>query len=170
MAPPPSTVVSPVTAVLLRILTFVFLLVSLVILITNTVTLYLSIDSIDEITKLHFKDVYAYRYMVASIVTGIAYTLLQTVFNIFQVSMGKRVGGVGLYQFDCYGDKVMSYILATGASAGFGATIDLKSAFSLGAADKFFNKAIVASTLLLLGFLSTAISSVFSSLALPKRD
>ncbi|KAA8539450.1 hypothetical protein F0562_026142 [Nyssa sinensis] len=166
MAPPPATVVSPVITLLLRLLTFIFLMISLVILTTNTATLFVNLAEV----KLRFNDVYAYRYMVAVIVLGIAYTLLQTAFAIFQVSMGKRLGGDGLYQFDFYGDKVMSYILATGAAAGFGATIDLKSVFSGGGVDQFFNKASAASSLLLLGFLSTAISSVFSSLALPKRD
>lgn len=63
--------------------------------------------------------------------------------------------------------QVISYVLATGVGAAFGATIDLKEASS--GANKFFNKGSAAASLLLLAFLFTAASSVFSSLALPKK-
>ncbi|KAL7253143.1 hypothetical protein ACSBR1_007631 [Camellia fascicularis] len=167
MAPPHSTVVSPAVTLLLRVLTFVFLLISLIILTTNTATLSISFSTF----KIRFNDVYAYRYMLATIVIGIAYTLLQTVFTIYQLSTGNRLGGDRLFQFDFYADKVMSYILATGAAAGFGATIDLKSVFegTSSSFDQFFNKGKAAASLLLLGFLCAAVLSIFSSLALPKR-
>ncbi|XP_059669189.1 CASP-like protein 4D1 [Cornus florida] len=162
---PPSTTVSSVVAPTLRVVTFISLMISLIILTTNTATLYINLENI----KLRFNDVYAYRYMLATIVFGIAYTLLQTAFTIFQVSMGKRLGGDGLYQFDFFGDKVMSYILATGAAAGFGVTIDLKPFFLGSSINHFFNKASVAASLLLIVFLFTAVSSVFLSIALPKK-
>lgn len=65
----------------------------------------------------------------------------------------------------------MSYILATGTGAAFGATLDLKEVFSeLGSNyNKFFNKGSAAASFILFAFLFTAVSSVFSSLALPKK-
>lgn len=49
--------------------------------------------------------------MLATIVIGMAYTLLQTAFTIFELNTGNRLGGNGLggnglYYFDFYGDKV----------------------------------------------------------------
>ncbi|XP_034704239.1 CASP-like protein 4D1 [Vitis riparia] len=155
---------SPVAALVLRILTLISISISFIVLITNTTTLSSDYGKV----KLHFKDVYSYRYMVFTLVVGFAYTLLQIAFTIYQVCMGKRLSsGDGLYQFDFYGDKVVSYVLATGVGAAFGATIDLKEASS--GANKFFNKGSAAASLLLLAFLFTAVSSVFSSLALPKK-
>lgn len=63
--------------------------------------------------------------------------------------------------------QVISYVLATGVGAAFGATIDLKEASA--GANKFFNQGSAAASLLLLAFMFTAVSSVFSSLALPKK-
>ncbi|KAI8030203.1 CASP-like protein 4D1 [Camellia lanceoleosa] len=167
MAPPPSTVVSPVVTLMLRVLTFIFLLISLIILATNNTILSTNIATI----KIRFSDVYAYKYMLFTILIGLAYTLLQTLFTIYQMSTGNRLGGDCLCQFDFYADKLMSYILATGAAAGFGATIDLKSVLEGNGSglDHFFNKGNAAASLLLLGFLCTAVLSILSSLALPKR-
>ncbi|KAM7499262.1 hypothetical protein LguiA_023676 [Lonicera macranthoides] len=168
MAPPPTTVVSPVVALLVRVLTFACLLISIVILTTNTATLTLNFAEI----KLRFKDIYAYRYMVASIVFGIVYTLLQIAFTIYQVSTGNRLGGDGIYLFDFYGDKLISYVLATGTGAGFGVTKDLKAGFAgtSSSIDEFFNKGYAAASILLFAFLFSAVSSIFSSLSLPKRS
>ncbi|CAK9181489.1 unnamed protein product [Ilex paraguariensis] len=163
MAPPPSTVVSPVVVLMVRLLTFICLLISMIILTTNTENVALQFGEV----KIRFNDVYAYRYMLATIVIGFAYTLLQTAFTIFQVSTGNRLAGGCLYQFDFYGDKVISYMLATGSAAGFGATIDLRS--GLLGFGSFFNKANAAASILLIGFFFSAVSSVFSALALPKR-
>lgn len=61
-------------------------------------------------------------------------------------------------------------MLATGTGAGFGATIDLKDASGGDSSiDKFFDKASAAASILLLAFVFTAISSILSSLSLPKR-
>ena len=67
--------------------------------------------------------------------------------------------------------QVISYILATGAAAAFGATKDMKPLLSLATigSDKFFNKGYASASLLLLGFVCTAILSVLSSYALPKK-
>ncbi|KAH6806307.1 hypothetical protein C2S53_012467 [Perilla frutescens var. hirtella] len=159
MAPPPSTpAVSPLVSLIIRVLTFVSLLISVIVIATN--------NSYVGDTKFKFDDFYAYRYMLATGVIGIAYTLLQTAFTIFFVSTGNRIGGDGLAFVDFYGDKALSYLLATGAAAGFGLTVDLNR----GGSNGFLNKANAAASLLFLGFIFSAISSIFSSLSLPKRS
>ncbi|KAF9674741.1 hypothetical protein SADUNF_Sadunf10G0158400 [Salix dunnii] len=168
MAPPPPSMAPRMTALILRVLTFAFLLASLAILTTNTSTLEIG----DDLLKIRFKDIYSYRYMLATIVFGIAYTVLQVAFTLHHiVKRNAQTSSDGNPVFDFYGDKVISYILATGAAAGFGATKDMKPLLSLTVlgADKFFNKGYASASLLLLGFVCTAILSVLSSYALPKK-
>ncbi|KAK4480685.1 hypothetical protein RD792_013763 [Penstemon davidsonii] len=99
-----------------------------------------------------------------------AYTILQIAFTIFYVSSGNRFGGDALTLFDFYGDKVLSYLLATGAAACFGLTVDLnRDPGNDSEAQGFLNKANAAASLLFIGFIFSAVSSVFSSLSLPKR-
>ena len=65
-------------------------------------------------------------------------------------------------------EQVISYMLATGAAAGFGITVDFNRLLLKGTdASDFLNKANAAAGLLIVAFLFSAISSVFSSLALP---
>ncbi|WOH02556.1 hypothetical protein DCAR_0521945 [Daucus carota subsp. sativus] len=166
--PPPSTaVVWRSVGLTLRVVTVISLLVSLIIISTNTATLSSNFSRIE----IRFQDVKAYRYVLATIVIGLVYSLLQTAFTIYHVTTGNRIAGDALYIFDFYGDKLISYLLATGTGAGFGVTVDLKDANSgtNTGIDKFFNKANAASSILLLAFIFTAISSVLSSLALPKK-
>ncbi|KAK4489294.1 hypothetical protein RD792_005098 [Penstemon davidsonii] len=108
-------------------------------------------------------------YMLASGVIGMAYTILQTALTIFTVSTGNRLGGDGFAFLDFFGDKVISYLLATGAAAGFGLTVDSARGVDDSAIGSYFQKANVSASLLFIGFLFVAISSVFSSLSLPKR-
>ncbi|XP_011069377.1 CASP-like protein PIMP1, partial [Sesamum indicum] len=97
-------------------------------------------------------------------------TLLQTAFTIFQVSTGNRLGGDGFTLLDFYGDKALSYMLATGAAAGFGLTVDLNRGSGSDSDTKsFLNKANAAAALLFIAFIFSAVSSVFSSFSLPKR-
>ncbi|XP_028116658.1 CASP-like protein 4D1 isoform X1 [Camellia sinensis] len=116
MAPPPSTVVSLVVTLMLRVLTFIFLLISLI-------------------------------------------TWPPTTPSYLPISPRSR------------SDLVIFMLTMTGAAAGFGATIDLKSVLEGNGSslDPFFNKGNAAASLLLLGFLGTAVLSILSSLALPKR-
>jgi hypothetical protein len=64
----------------------------------------------------------------------------------------------------------VSFLLATGSAAGLGATKELKKVewtkFKL---DGFFNMIYASATLLFLAFLCTAILSILSSYALPKK-
>ncbi|GKU91930.1 hypothetical protein SLEP1_g5735 [Rubroshorea leprosula] len=65
--------------------------------------------------------------------------------------------------------QVLSYTLATGAAAGFGATSDMRSASEGLISHNFFNRGYAASALVLLGFVCAAFLSIFSSHALPKK-
>lgn len=103
MAPPPPTpVVAPLIKLVVRVLTFICLLISLIILTTNTASVFINFNEF----KLRFQDVKAYRYMLATIVIGIAYTLLQTAFTIYEATRESRIGGSSFLLFDFYGDKV----------------------------------------------------------------
>ncbi|KAL7108988.1 hypothetical protein ACP275_06G148100 [Erythranthe tilingii] len=165
MAPPPSTAVSPVVALIIRVITLISLVICLIIVSTNSATTYIDFIAF----KVKSTDFYAYRYMLASAVIGMAYTLLQTAFTIFHATTGNRLGGDGFALVDFFGDKALSYVLATGAAAGFGLSVDLKR---LGVSDpehNFLNKANAAAAVLFIGFIFSAVSSVFSSFSLPKR-
>ncbi|KAL3834810.1 hypothetical protein ACJIZ3_009546 [Penstemon smallii] len=166
MAPPPSMAVSPLVALIIRIITFICLFISIIVIATNKVT----VVSRKTQTEVLFSSFYAYRYMLASGVIGMAYTILQTALTIFTVSTGNRLGGDGFAFLDFFGDKVISYLLATGAAAGFGLTVDLgRDEVVDSVIGSFLQKANVSTSLLFIGFLFSAISSVFSSLSLPKR-
>ncbi|XP_073290835.1 CASP-like protein PIMP1 [Primulina huaijiensis] len=169
MTPPPSTAVPPVVALAARMITFICLLVSAVVMVTNKI----------DAESIKFSDFYVYRYMLAAAVIGIAYTLLQAALTLLHVLTGNKIGGDGLRTVDFFGDKVVSYLLATGAAACFGFTVDLKRlndasenvAGIIGNTDtdKFLNKANAAAAVLFVGFIFSALSSIISSLSLPKR-
>ncbi|TYK21753.1 CASP-like protein 4D1 [Cucumis melo var. makuwa] len=65
---------------------------------------------------------------------------------------------------------LLAYLLLSGASAGFGAGIDLKvnikELLESNYYDSFFNKGNAGSAILLLAFICAAIVSLLSSLAL----
>ncbi|TKY64871.1 CASP protein 4D1 [Spatholobus suberectus] len=156
-----SSSTSSITILLLRVLTFVFLLIALILIAIDTLTVD---DTGDEIK---FNDVYAYRYMISTIVIGFVYNLLQMAFSIFTVVSGNRIlSGNGGYLFDFFGDKIISYLLLSGSAGGFGFTIELQRFVSL---NSFTGKANASASLLLIGFLFTAIASIFTSFALPKK-
>jgi hypothetical protein len=64
--------------------------------------------------------------------------------------------------------QIISYFLLSGSAAGFGASEDLHR-FSGEILDSFFGKANASASLLLFGFIATAIASIFTSFALPKK-
>ncbi|XAR66289.1 hypothetical protein NMG60_11012468 [Bertholletia excelsa] len=96
MAPPPSIGVCPAVTVLLRILTLIFLLPSLVILTTNTSSFTISFTEL----KIRFHDVHSYVHACCYILVGVAYTLLQIVFNVCRMSARQLLGGNSLSMFD----------------------------------------------------------------------
>ncbi|ESQ52634.1 hypothetical protein EUTSA_v10017305mg [Eutrema salsugineum] len=173
MAPPPPSppsILLRTVQLLLRVLTAAFLVITVVLVSTNSVTLEIRGTSI----KMHFQDVYAYRYMLSAAVIGLLYAVVQLFLTISQFATG--IKHPLNYPFDFYGDKIISYLLATGSAAGFGVSKDLKDTFlaliafdSTDPVDKFFSKGYASASLLLFAFVSLAVLSVFSSHALSKR-
>ncbi|KAF7811327.1 CASP-like protein 4D1 [Senna tora] len=163
-APPSSSTIARTSLLILRVLTFVLLLIALILIAINKGT-----EEIDQDLQwqLKFNNFLSYRYMVAAIVIGFAYNIFQMVLSIFNVISGNRmIRGRGGYLLDFYGDK------GTGAAAGYGASQDVQRVvkFLLNVSfDKFFGMANASASLLLLAFLLTAIASVLTSYALPKK-
>ncbi|XP_059650725.1 CASP-like protein 4D1 [Cornus florida] len=135
-AQPRASKTLPIATLVMRSVTLTALLISLIVIASDSATARVDLIKF----TIHFKDFYAYRYMLSTIVIGMAYTLLQIPFAIYHVSMGKRlVKHGGFLHFDFYGDKVSQLylhlyiyiyvllsLLATGVGAAFGATLDLK--------------------------------------------
>ncbi|KAK4284149.1 hypothetical protein QN277_001019 [Acacia crassicarpa] len=169
-SPRSSLTISGIGILVLRVLTLFFLLVALIL---------ISVDKGSEPAEdggrnqIKFDDLHSYKYMMAAIIIGFVYNLGQMALSIFNVVSGKRLikGDFG-FLLDFSGDEIISYLLATGAAAGFGATLDVHSTLTdyLDVHfDSFFNKANASASLLFFGFMFTASSSVFASYALPKN-
>ncbi|XP_051116480.1 CASP-like protein PIMP1 [Andrographis paniculata] len=170
MAPPPAPattqVVSPVTSLVVRILTIICLFVSLVVLFTASG--YAS--NRYYYVKVTFKNVNAFRYLCSALVIGLVYTLAQTGLAVYQIITGSNFGGDTLIYFEFYGDKALSYLLATGGAAGLGMTQDVEGITDRLGLDRFINKANASIALCLLGFAFSILSSIFSSFNLPKMS
>ncbi|CAN8287177.1 unnamed protein product [Cochlearia groenlandica] len=154
----------------LRVLTAVFLVITVIVLTTNSVT----IESGGNALKFHFNDVYAYRYMLSAAIIGLVYAMVQLFFTVSEFATGNKKPFN--FQLDFYGDKIISYLLATGSAAGFGVSKDLKDAFialvvldSTDPVDTFFSKGYASASMLLFAFLCLAFLSVFSSFAIAKH-
>ncbi|MCD7447202.1 hypothetical protein HAX54_026321 [Datura stramonium] len=157
-----------VAPLVMRLITFIFLFVSLIVIATD------SFDTFDIYgfpVKVTSNDVYAYRYMLSADVIGMTYTLLLVVLTILQVASGNPIGS-GLAYFEFYSDKVILFLLATGAAAGLGLTVEYNRIMDDITQDlqKFLNIANTSASLLLVGSIFSVISSFFSSLNLPKRS
>ncbi|KAL4556516.1 hypothetical protein LXL04_039172 [Taraxacum kok-saghyz] len=171
------------STLVLRILTLALLVASATYLVLNKYKL--------AGQKTTWKDLKTYRYVFATAVIGAVYTLIQIPFSLYYACTEKRlIRHSCLPEFDFYGDKLISYILATGVGAGFAASMELKEivddlvafiAFILAAADenidlgfdldkfhsrthKFLDRGIVATILLTIGFAFMAVTSILSSL------
>ncbi|KAK1416314.1 hypothetical protein QVD17_32103 [Tagetes erecta] len=167
----------------LRVATWLCLLVSLIVLASDTS----SIKGVYTNVKIGFDDIYAYRYMMSAIVIGFAYICVQVPLEIYQLAMKKSLTTSNLLcKIIFYGDKLLLSLLATGVGAAFGVTLDLKKNLdqlddfleSIGQQlisqtrsklDNFFNLAYVSAGFLLIAFLCSVASSILSSLALLKK-
>ncbi|KAL8166814.1 hypothetical protein V2J09_008313 [Rumex salicifolius] len=147
---PSSSTMFGVANLVLRSLTLVFLLIGLVVLAVDSVLLING-------TTLHAGDVISYRYTISVAVIGILYTLVQIGFGIARLIMGAQKGKIMR--------TLSSYLLGTGAAAGFGASIDVKQVLDLG---DFLNKGNSACSLVFMAFVFTIASSIISSYGLPK--
>ncbi|GKU91926.1 hypothetical protein SLEP1_g5731 [Rubroshorea leprosula] len=164
--PPPPPRTHSRIILILKLLIIVFLFAALVVLVTDTGTVELAYNTGFISIRIHFMDMYTYRYLLGVCVTGMVYTLLQIVFSFYNIRTGNRLSPT----FDFYGDKVLSYMLATGAAAGFGATSDMQSAFQGAISNNFFKRGYAASALVFIGFIYAAFLSIFSSYALPPKN
>ncbi|KAJ0048629.1 hypothetical protein Pint_16834 [Pistacia integerrima] len=147
----------------------------IVVLVTDTV-------KFTDGSKTTFKDVITYRYVLATAAIGGAYSLLQLPCAIYSAFKQKRlIRGQFLPEFDFYGDKMVSFVLASGVGAVFAVTYELKSfvndfvetLLSLGfedtvgfksGTDKFLNRIYIAAGLLLGALVCMALLSVLSSI------
>ncbi|XP_059455180.1 CASP-like protein 4D1 [Corylus avellana] len=136
-----------ISSLVLRILTLAKLLSCIGLFVTDKITLGLDGDS--KVTIFSFKDVIAYRYAVAIAAIGAVYTLLQLPFAIYYAIKGKRLNGC-FPEFDFYGDKLISLLLATAVGAGFAISVEFKRNVD-NLADDFLDKAIIATGVLLGG-------------------
>ncbi|OVA08647.1 Uncharacterized protein family UPF0497 [Macleaya cordata] len=161
-----------ISILVLRILALGLLAGSIVVLATNNFTL-------SDGTKTSFKDIIAYRYVIATGLLGFLYILLQIPFALYHVCAEKRLIRNGcLPQFDFYGDKIISLLLATGVGVGFGVTFEFKKLVdqffqninvpgvdeSKSKTEKFLDKGNLSTGLLFLGFLCVAVLSVLTSI------
>lgn len=63
-------------------------------------------------------------------------------------------------------EQMISYFMISGSAAGFGLTVELGRGVP---SNSFIDKANAAASLLLIGFVFTAIASTITSFALPKK-
>ncbi|KAL6181385.1 hypothetical protein ACLB2K_048040 [Fragaria x ananassa] len=131
----------------------------------------------------HFQDVVTFRYVLSAAAIGAAYSILQLPFNIYYASTQKRlIRNECMPEFDFYADKVVSSILCSAVGAGFGAGFELKKVIevlipllaSLGVLDNlqetqtknddFYEKAIIATGILLVGAVCMAVVSILTSI------
>ncbi|KAK4579129.1 hypothetical protein RGQ29_028986 [Quercus rubra] len=158
---------SHIAILLLRGISLLFLLLSLIILLNaNTYE--------KDGKKYRFDEIGSYSYMFGATIIGIGYTVLQIiVFVIFQIILKSDKYIV----FEFYGDKAISYLLLSGAAAGIGASRETKAILIVKDNDvdtynsfkNYLSKGFAAADLLLPAFVCTAILSILSSYALSKK-
>ncbi|XP_027183180.1 CASP-like protein 4D1 [Coffea eugenioides] len=158
----------PIFSLAARVATFASLVVTVVILQTNKVTLNTGF-------RLTYSSLFhSYRYMFYVSILGLVYTVMQIPLAVYYLRARKRlIERYSLLYIDFYGDKIMSLLLGAGVGAAFGATRDLNKAYEESNVPKihdFFDLSYVAAVFILIGCLGSAISSIFSSLALSKGE
>ncbi|XP_062157809.1 CASP-like protein 4D1 [Alnus glutinosa] len=147
------------SSLVLRILTLASLLASIALLVTDKITF---IDG----SKVTFKDIFAYRYVLSIASIGACYKLLQLPFDIYYATKGERLNGCFL-DFDFYGDKLISLLLATAVGAGFAVSVEFNRMVD-GLVGDFFDKGNIATFVLLVGTICMAVVSVLSSISRTK--
>ncbi|KAK2421784.1 CASP protein 4D1 [Trifolium repens] len=158
----------------LRIVALAASVATVALIITNSAK---SDDGLGDIEKMKFQDVMSYRYVVAVASIAGAYCIVQLPFSLYFVVQQKRLIRNGfLQEFDFYGDKVISGILATGIGAGFAVSIDFKRLFdqvfegipkddpTRSSINNFYVRGIVASSVLSVAFIAMFVVSILSSI------
>lgn len=177
-----TTAALPAAVLILRLLTLALLAASLAVIATDKLTI--EGDAGDPPQKVTFKDVYAYRYVLAVAVIGCAYTLLQLPFAAVAIARRKPLVGEGVAALLLvFADVAFALLLAAGAAAGLGFTHDVKHYFdgvldgTDGSpelarlnrdVDRFFNLAYVSAGLMLAAAVCTALIIMLSVHALVK--
>ncbi|CAN6372343.1 unnamed protein product [Urochloa humidicola] len=109
-------------SLVLRVLTLLLLIASIVIIATNK--LYAPFVDVVDPPNYTFRDFYTYRYVLSAAVIGSAYTLLVLPFAAIYVAQGRKIArgrGIALLIFT---DIVFALLIATGAAAGLGLTVE----------------------------------------------
>ncbi|KAG6602372.1 CASP-like protein 4D1, partial [Cucurbita argyrosperma subsp. sororia] len=156
---------SRIASLILRILTFILIFISLIINATNSKTFN---KGDQNETTFKFKDVYSYRYLISTTIIGAVLSLLQIALNIYNVVTKSH----RTLLFNMFSDKLLSYLLLSGASAGLGAGIDLRVGLKElvgNLLNSFFDKGNGSAAVLLLAFICAAVVSILSSLALIRK-
>ncbi|XP_039822805.1 CASP-like protein 4D1 [Panicum virgatum] len=171
-----TTAALPSAMLILRLLTLVLLVASLALIAADK----LKVDG-DPPQQFTFKDVHAYRYVLAVAVVGCAYTLLHLTFAAVGVARRKRLvgGGGGSGSEDValllvVPDVAFALLLAAGAAAGLGFTHDVKRYFD-GVVlhrdvDRFFDLAYASAGLMLAAAACTALMIIPSVYSLVKSQ
>ncbi|RDY13442.1 CASP-like protein 4D1, partial [Mucuna pruriens] len=152
------------------------LLLRIVALATAAVTIALLVNNnykFDNGAELNYHDFTTYSLVVAIAAIACAYCIVQLPFAIYYAIRQKRLISNGLLpEFDFYGDKVTSLVLAIGIGAGFALSVELKKFIRdrVDASHDFestYNKILIrgfiASAFLLVTFLSMVVVSFISS-------
>ncbi|TVU24747.1 hypothetical protein EJB05_27201, partial [Eragrostis curvula] len=164
---------APSAVLVLRLVTLALLAASLAIIAADKITDNTDPESPPQ--KITFKDVYAYRYLLAVAVIGCAYTLLQIPFAAVSIARRKRVVGGS-------DDVALLLLFADVAAAGFGLTYDAKKFFDgffdgvqtpafqqlLRDVNRFFTLAFVSSGLMLAAAACVGLMVMVSAYSLVK--
>lgn len=149
----------------LRIVTLAFLVAGIVVLALNqAANITTSSNGNKVVSTLKFLHLASYKYIFAAIIISQTYITVQIVFSLCRLVTGIQRGLIIRY-FDFIGDKILTYLLATGAAAAFGASIDME----ISGDSSYLNQGKTAASLVLIAFFFSAISSVISSHSLPKH-
>ncbi|KAM2456225.1 hypothetical protein TB1_015212 [Malus domestica] len=170
----PSSKAIPNSILVLRIFTLLSLVGSGVLLVLDNFTL-------EDGTETHFYDILSFRFMLSTAAIGAAYTLFQLPFGIYYALTEKRlIRNECMPQFDFYGDKIDMEIRTCACIGELASTFGCGSWFWLLAApggfpeseldeaqsknSSFFDKAIIATGILLFGAVCMSVVSVLSSI------
>ncbi|CAL5427730.1 unnamed protein product [Camellia sinensis] len=170
----------PKITVVARIVTLISLVISLAIMRSNRPTLGVYFIDYKKIGSYEGWIISNGRYMLVSIIVGIAYNLLQTPFAAYYAIRGKRIiNNTKFLLFEFYGDKVVLCILATAVGAALGVSTDIKRLSDRDKGipndvrskyDEFYSMAFVSAGFLFVGFITSGISSITSSFAVTKEE
>ncbi|XP_009604861.2 CASP-like protein PIMP1 [Nicotiana tomentosiformis] len=149
-----------------RVITLVCLLVSWAVLQTSAVTL-------KDGDKLNYDHYRSYSYTLFAVIAGVVYSILHIPFAIYFLITKKRLISHKVFRvIEFYCDKIILCLLATGAAAMLGATMDLlRIRYENDNSKKhdFLNLMFIPPAFLLAGFVGSGISSVLSSFSLHKE-